>query len=100
MGGLAPLGYDARDRHLLVDPDEAQKVNYIFDRYLELGTVRELKKDLATQGFVSARRVSNQGTSVAAPHFHAVRSIICSPTQSTWEKFGTRKSATRDSTKI
>jgi site-specific DNA recombinase len=61
MGGLAPLGYDARDRHLLVDPDEAQKVNYIFDRYLELGTVRELKKDLATQGFASARRVSKSG---------------------------------------
>ena len=54
MGGLAPLGYDVRDRRLLVNPDEAQKVKYIFDRYLELGTVRELKKDLATQGFVSA----------------------------------------------
>jgi DNA invertase Pin-like site-specific DNA recombinase len=61
MGGLAPLGYDVRDRHLLVNPDEAQKVKYIFERYLELGTVRELKKDLATHGFVSASRVSKSG---------------------------------------
>jgi hypothetical protein len=30
MGGLAPLGYDARDRHLLVDPDEARKVKLHF----------------------------------------------------------------------
>ena len=42
-------------------PDEARKVKYIFDRYLELGTVRELKKDLAAQGFVSASRVSKSG---------------------------------------
>ena len=34
---------------------------YIFDRYLEPGTVRELKKDLAAQGFVSASRVSRSG---------------------------------------
>ena len=61
MGGLAPLGYYVRDRHLVVNPDEAQKVKYIFDRYLELGTVRELNQDLATQGFVSASRVSKSG---------------------------------------
>ena len=58
MGGLAPLGYEVRDRRLLVNPDEAPKAKYIFARYLELGTVRELKKDLAAQGFVSATRVS------------------------------------------
>jgi site-specific DNA recombinase len=61
MGGLAPLGYEVRDRRLLVNPDEAPKVKHIFDRYLELGTVRELKKDLATQGLVSATRVSKSG---------------------------------------
>jgi DNA invertase Pin-like site-specific DNA recombinase len=61
MGGLAPLGYDVRDRRLLINPEEARKVRYIFNRYLELGTVRELKKDLATQGFVSATRVSKSG---------------------------------------
>jgi DNA invertase Pin-like site-specific DNA recombinase len=58
MGGLAPLGYEVRDRRLLVNPDEAPKAKYIFARYLELSTVRELKKDLAAQGFVSATRVS------------------------------------------
>ena len=61
MGGLAPLGYEVRDRRLLVNPDEAPKGKYIFARYLELGTVRELKKDLAVQGFVSATRVSKSG---------------------------------------
>ena len=41
MGGLAPLGYEVRDRRLLVNPDEAPKVKHIFDRFLEL---RELVK--------------------------------------------------------
>ena len=81
MGGLAPLGYDVRDRHLLVNPDEAQKVRYIFDRYLELGTVRELKKDLAAQGCVSASRVSKSGNARGGTAFSrgALYHLLSSP---------------------
>ena len=81
MGGLAPLGYDVCDRHLLVNPDEAQKAKYIFARYLELGTVRELKTDLAVQGFVSAKRVSKSGNARGGTAFSrgALYHLLSSP---------------------
>jgi site-specific DNA recombinase len=81
MGGLAPLGYEVRDRRLLVNPDEAPKVKHIFDRYLELGTVRELKKDLATQGLVSATRVSKSGNTRGGTAFSrgALYHLLSSP---------------------
>jgi site-specific DNA recombinase len=34
MGGVVPLGYTLNDRHLIVDPQEAELVNRIFDLYL------------------------------------------------------------------
>jgi site-specific DNA recombinase len=36
MGGTIPLGYDWRDRRLVVNPAEAVTVGQIFERYLEL----------------------------------------------------------------
>ena len=46
MGGLVPLGYDVRERHLVINADEAATVREIFHCYLELGSVRLLKADL------------------------------------------------------
>jgi len=43
MGGVPPLGYDVRERRLVVDPAEAETVRGIFRRYLTLGSVRRLK---------------------------------------------------------
>jgi DNA invertase Pin-like site-specific DNA recombinase len=40
MGGQPSLGYDVKDRKLLVNEAEAATVRSIFQRYLELGTVR------------------------------------------------------------
>src|ERR1700683_99024 len=61
IGGSIPIGYEARDHRLLVNTEEAQIVKYIFERYLELGRVRELGRDLPERGFVSAIRVSKSG---------------------------------------
>ena len=60
-GGVAPLGYDVRDRRLLINADEAQTVRHIFERYLELGAVRSLMKDLAARGIVSPTRTTKKG---------------------------------------
>ena len=43
MGGLPPLGYDVKDRKLVVNDDEARTVLHIFRCYLELKSVRALK---------------------------------------------------------
>src|SRR5258705_5522290 len=46
MGGIVPLGYDASERTLIVNDEEAETVRYIFRRYQELACVRLLKEDL------------------------------------------------------
>jgi DNA invertase Pin-like site-specific DNA recombinase len=61
MGGFVPLGYNVRDRHIVVDEGEAEVVRYIFRRYQELGCVRLLKEDLDKRGVLSKRRVSRNG---------------------------------------
>src|SRR5258707_3746027 len=53
MGGLPPLGYDAVDRKLVVNPAEAETVCHIFRRYAALRSVRELSEDLNKAGVVS-----------------------------------------------
>ncbi len=42
MGGTPPLGYDVKDRKLVVNEAEAEVVRHIFRRYLQLGTVAKL----------------------------------------------------------
>src|ERR1700752_428763 len=42
MGVLVPIGYDEIYRCLVVNPTEAETVREIFQRYLELGSVRLL----------------------------------------------------------
>ena len=61
MGGTLPMGYDVRERKLVVNQDEARTVREIFERYLELGSVRELKNDLDQRGIVSAVKLSRKG---------------------------------------
>jgi DNA invertase Pin-like site-specific DNA recombinase len=56
MGGCVPLGYDIKDRKLLINAKEARTVQYIYRRYLELGCVRLLKEDLDRQGVHSKIR--------------------------------------------
>jgi site-specific DNA recombinase len=61
MGGSLPMGYDLRQRKLVVNHDEARLVRHIFERYLELGSVRCLKRELDERGIVSAVKVSAKG---------------------------------------
>jgi len=49
MGGALPLGYQSRDKKLVIVPDAAQTIRAIYRRYLELGSVRKLKEELDEQ---------------------------------------------------
>src|SRR5450432_2638817 len=53
MGGLPPLGYDVRDRKLVVNEREAEKVRSIYRSYAALGSVRDLKDELDRKRMVS-----------------------------------------------
>jgi site-specific DNA recombinase len=61
MGGFVPLGYDVRERRVVINETEAETVRYIFRRYEELGGVRLLREDLNRIGIVSKRRTSARG---------------------------------------
>jgi DNA invertase Pin-like site-specific DNA recombinase len=62
MGGLPSLGYDVKDRRLVVNESEAETVRHIFRRYSELKSVRELKEDLDGAGIVSKVRTASDGS--------------------------------------
>jgi DNA invertase Pin-like site-specific DNA recombinase len=61
MGGVPPLGYDVKERQLVINRVEADVVKLIYDRYLKLGCVRQLSKELERRGIVSKLRVSHKG---------------------------------------
>jgi site-specific DNA recombinase len=61
MGGTVPLGYDLRDRTLLVNPHEAEQVHTMYRLYLDLKCVQRLKVALDARGLVSKVRVSQTG---------------------------------------
>src|ERR1700747_2575203 len=56
MGGCPSIGYDVRDRRLVINQAEATTVRQIYHRYLEVGSVPKLKKDLDGNGVVSKIR--------------------------------------------
>jgi DNA invertase Pin-like site-specific DNA recombinase len=63
VGGMAPLGYELRDRKLLIVADEAEQVRTIFKRYLTLGSVNRLVIELRERKFRSkVRKLSNGKT--------------------------------------
>src|SRR3546814_5670318 len=61
MGGPVPLGYDVSDRKLVVNEAEAETVRAIFERYLELGNVRELMEVLKEEGIRTKQQRSSKG---------------------------------------
>ncbi|MFL6388739.1 MAG: recombinase family protein [Terriglobales bacterium] len=61
MGGIVPVGYDVRDRKLIVNADEAGQVRKLFRLYLELGCVAKLKAQLDRDGVKSKARLSPSG---------------------------------------
>ncbi len=62
MGGFVSLGYDVKNRKLVVNEAEARTVRHIFRRYAELGSVRQLKTELDAAGIRSKARVKADGT--------------------------------------
>jgi DNA invertase Pin-like site-specific DNA recombinase len=63
MGGPVPLGYDAKDRTLVINEAEAETVRTTFRLYLELGNVRRVKEESDRLGLVSKKRWRAGGNS-------------------------------------
>ncbi|UPK33593.1 recombinase family protein [Bradyrhizobium sp. 186] len=57
-GGTVPLGYDARDKKLVINKSEAQTVRTIFLLYLQLRSFGKLVAELDRRGIVTKRRTT------------------------------------------
>ncbi len=61
VGGPLPLGYTMENGKIAVVKEEAERVRHIFTRYLELGSVHALMRDLRDRNIVSKRRMLKTG---------------------------------------
>src|SRR3954469_19566514 len=64
VGGIVPLGYEVRDRKLVIREDEAQTVRLIFERYLTLGSLPALQHELRERGVLTRVRALSSGRSI------------------------------------
>ncbi len=79
MGGMPPVGYEVKDKALVIDENSASLIRDIYRRYLELGSVRLLKVDLDRRGLVTPPRVSKRqgqsgGRSFSRGHLYRILS--------------------------
>ena len=69
MGGMPPLGYDVKNRKLVVNDAEACIVVEIYRRYLALKSVHALRDELAGAGIKSKRRTRPGGAEYGGQTF-------------------------------
>ena len=62
MGGNVPLGYDANERTLVINPAEAETVRRVFALYRELGCVRRVKEEADRLGLRTKCSTTTNGT--------------------------------------
>ncbi len=64
VGGTLPLGYEMKDGKIAVVEEEAELVRSIFRRYLELGSVNELLRDLKERNIRTKTRLLSTGATL------------------------------------
>ncbi|MGO8753168.1 MAG: recombinase family protein [Thermoguttaceae bacterium] len=60
-GGLPPLGYDLVDGKLVVNPQEAKLVRYIFNGFVKVGSTTLMVSDLNCQGYTTKTWTTREG---------------------------------------
>ena len=55
MGGYVPMGYDVRDRKLVINEEEAKTVRMIFERFVALGSTSTLARALQAERVLNKR---------------------------------------------
>lgn len=70
MGGCPPIGYDARDRELVINEAEAKAVRMIFSRYTALGSIGKLCEELNESGIKTKAFVSTRGRAIGGGDWH------------------------------
>jgi len=65
MGGTVPLGYDVRDRRLVINRAEAKTVCMVFERFAEIGSATELGRELRKTSVMT-----KQGRPISKGHLY------------------------------
>ena len=84
VGGMAPLGYETKNRKIIVIEEEAERVRTIFRSYVKLGSLDRLMVDLRVH---DGKRRPSAGDQLAkgllsgpgSPEAHPSRNISMSP---------------------
>ncbi len=81
MGGNPPVGYEIKDRKLVVNKDEAKAAIYLFKRYKDTRCVSALKKELDSNQVLSRKRRTAKGNSVGGERYSrgALYAILQNP---------------------
>jgi site-specific DNA recombinase len=69
VGGNLPLGYEMKDDKVTVIEDETERVRLIYRRYLELGGVNALVRDLRERNIRTKSRLLATGATRGDVHF-------------------------------
>ena len=67
MGGTVPLGYDVKDRRLVINKAEAKTVQLVFERFAEIGSATVLARELRADGVTT-----KQGKPVSKGYLYRV----------------------------
>ncbi len=69
MGGTVPHGYHVHERKLLANAAEAEEVRYIFNCYIEFGSILKLADHLAAKGIRTRERTLRCGRKIGNVYF-------------------------------
>lgn len=68
-GGSVPLGYDVKDKKLVINTKEAKTVRYIFKRYLQRKSFRFLIAELDSKNIITKKRTLSNGKTIGGTRF-------------------------------
>ncbi len=92
-GGTVPIGYDVKEKKLVVNETEKELVNTMFKYYLETPSTNQVSIRLNEEGYRSKVRVSKAGKQNGGGKFHkqSIRDILRNEVYLGWIKFKEEK---------
>lgn len=81
MGGSVPMGYDIKNKKLIINKEEAELVRFIFEQYLQLRSEQQVCDKMNKLGIKPKKRVLRDGREWHGERFNHARisSILRNP---------------------
>lgn len=78
MGGSIPIGYDLKDRRLIINDEEAKIIRILFKTFIETESITETYREMNNLGFKTKTWISRSNTIHKGRRFNksSVRSIL------------------------